>query len=362
MSTLFSGLSSLDELTGGFKSGDLIVIGARPGIGKTSFALEVLEEAGITQKENCMMLSLEMSSSQIIRKLYALRTGKYCIWDSQENEIDDFRQNYCEKGSVWIDDTPTQNLDELLEKWRRLHAEYGLKFILIDYLQLLVSPKEIDSCLIQLKSLAQELSLTIIVLSQLDRSTEARTDKRPIVSDLHWINCPETVDQILFLYRNDYYRDIEECDYIAEFNLAKHPEGKAGIAKIPYQLTAQDFIVYGEKYRQSPEIGPFFFISNKVIADKIEFAEGRKQADKIDNSCSHEQLYDRHFKSGDYIDFPRGRVVWDTRRKIGIIYIDPCIKKYADEIAREFSLKEYIIEEDEHYHCKNCVDNTLFEE
>lgn len=87
-----------------------------------------------------------------------------------------------------------------------------------------------------------------------------------------------------------------------------------------------------------------------------------KEGDKLDNSCSHEELYDRYFKSGDYIDFPRGRVVWDTTRKLGIVYIDPCIKKYADEIAREFSLKEYIIEGDEHYRCKNCVDNTLFEE
>ncbi len=120
-------------------------------------------------------------------------------------------------------------------------------------------------------------------------------------------------------------------------------------------------MIENQETKSAPKIGPFFWINDRLEADMIDFRDGRKQADKLDNPCSHEQLYDQNHRSGDYIDFPRGRVVWDTTREIGIIYIDPCIKERAGEIARNFSLTKYAVEEDDHYHCRNCVDKDLFD-
>jgi hypothetical protein len=111
------------------------------------------------------------------------------------------------------------------------------------------------------------------------------------------------------------------------------------------------------------KIGPFFYIKGKLFFNACSLSEGRKQADKIDNSYGHDQLYDDHFKSGDYIDYPRGRVVWDCTNNKAIIYIDPCIKKanVIEKIKKAFELTEYDLSEDDHYHCKKCV-GSLFED
>ncbi len=245
MSKVLSGLLSLDELTGGFNDGELIILGGRPGMGKTSFALRLLEMSGIEQKENCLMQSFEMPSSLLARHLYALRTRLFWELDKQENEINAFRDRYIDNGPIWIDDSPTRTLEELSEKWRSLQAEHNLKFIIVDYLQLMTSPDGLNSCLKQLKSIAKELSLPIIVLSQLNRAVDCRTDKRPIVTDLRWIDDLDAADQILFLYREDYYTNPDEqrCS-ITEFILAKHPEGKTGTVKIPHYFTAEYFLLY----------------------------------------------------------------------------------------------------------------------
>ena len=104
-------------------------------------------------------------------------------------------------------------------------------------------------------------------------------------------------------------------------------------------------------------IGPFFYINNKLIFNAYTLEQGRPQADKLDNSYSHDQLFDDHFKSGDYIDYPRGRVVWDKTNNRAIIYIDPCINKkpIIKQIVSAFELTDYVIAFDDHYHCKNCV-------
>lgn len=121
----------------------------------------------------------------------------------------------------------------------------------------------------------------------------------------------------------------------------------------------------GQKHRMNEgntmKKGPFFYINNTLIFNGCYLSEGRKQADKIDNSYGHDKLYDEHFKSGDYIDYPRGRIIWDCSNNRAIIYIDPCIKT-ADVIGKiktAFNLTEYVPEEDEHYHCKECVGSPL---
>ena len=119
------------------------------------------------------------------------------------------------------------------------------------------------------------------------------------------------------------------------------------------------------------KIGPFFYIRNKLIYKGCSLSEGRRQADKVDYSYGHEQLYDDCFATGDYIDYPRGRVIWDMTRKCAIVYIDPCINRREvwEQIREAFSLEEYTVESDEHYHCRQCMqregypdgDNVLYQ-
>lgn len=108
---------------------------------------------------------------------------------------------------------------------------------------------------------------------------------------------------------------------------------------------------------KKPLIGPFFFIRGKLIFNACPLAEGREQAGKLDNSYGHDVLYDAYFKTGEYIDYPRGRVVWDKEKNHSIIYIDPCInrKDVLSQIISSFNIGEYVIEYDDHYHCKKCV-------
>lgn len=109
--------------------------------------------------------------------------------------------------------------------------------------------------------------------------------------------------------------------------------------------------------KDSPLIGPFFYIRRKLIYNACPLAEGREQAGKLDNSYGHDQLYDEHFKTGEYIDYPRGRVVWDEEKNHSIIYIDPCINRedVLSQIIDAFDIGDYVVEYDDHYHCKNCV-------
>lgn len=105
------------------------------------------------------------------------------------------------------------------------------------------------------------------------------------------------------------------------------------------------------------EIGPFFYVRNSLIFNACTLEEGRHQADKVDNSYGHNQLWDANFRYGDYIDYPRGRVIWDTTSNKAIIYIDPCIKneKVLTEITEKFELDDYVVSEDDHYHYRRCV-------
>ena len=113
----------------------------------------------------------------------------------------------------------------------------------------------------------------------------------------------------------------------------------------------------------SAQIGPFFYIENKLIRNTCSLEKGRKQADKLDNSYSHEQLWDDHFRSGEYIDHPRGRVVWDCANNRAIIYIDPCINdsEVIASIREIFELQNYTVEFDGHYCCRYCVGDLFAE-
>jgi hypothetical protein len=113
--------------------------------------------------------------------------------------------------------------------------------------------------------------------------------------------------------------------------------------------------------RETELVGPFFYIRGCLIMSGIPLSSARLQADKLDNPMGHEELFDTLKLKGDYIDFPRGRVIWDCTNRRGIIYIDPCIKDRAEEVAHKYHLQECVLEEDEHYHCKSCVDSVIDE-
>lgn len=234
-----TGFMDLDEATTGFHPGDLIVVGARPGMGKTAFCLNIITHAAIEEKRPIAVFSLEMTKEQIVLRMLcseaevdskAVRSG----YHSKE----DYRKlvnaaGRLSEAPIYIDDTFNSVLD-IRAKARRLKAEHGLGLIVIDYLQLMsgvgsnVAREQVISEISRsLKALAKDLSVPIIVISQLNRSCEMRGEnKRPIIADLRESGAIEQdADIIMFLYRGDYYKAKDAKEGVAELNIAKQRNG-----------------------------------------------------------------------------------------------------------------------------------------
>ena len=219
-----TGFIELDKMTTGFHDDELIIVAARPGVGKTSFALNVAQYVGLHTDKTVAMFSLEMSGEQLVQRMLAseglinsqhLRTGQL--------DEDEWPKLVAASGSlatanIYIDDTPGIKMSEIRAQSRRLAKEKGnLGLIVIDYLQLIEGPhsesrqQEVSAISRQLKKLAKELHVPVIALSQLSRSVEQRQDKRPVLSDIRESGSIEQdADIVSFLYRDDYYRDEEE--------------------------------------------------------------------------------------------------------------------------------------------------------
>jgi replicative DNA helicase len=219
-----TGFSELDKMTTGFHDDELIIVAARPGVGKTSFALNVAQNVGLHTGKTVAMFSLEMSGEQLVQRMLAseglidsqhLRTGQL---DEEEWRKLVVASGSLANASIYIDDTPGIKMSEIRAKARRLAKEEpNLGLIVIDYLQLIEGPKsesrqqEVSAISRQLKKLAKELHLPVIALSQLSRSVEQRQDKRPVLSDIRESGSIEQdADIVAFLYRDDYYRDERE--------------------------------------------------------------------------------------------------------------------------------------------------------
>ena len=219
-----TGFQELDKMTTGFHDDELIIIAARPGVGKTSFALNVAQFVGLRTDKTVAMFSLEMSGEQLVQRMLAseglinsqhLRTGQL---DEQEWKKLIVASGSLANTSIYIDDTPGIKMSEIRAKSRRLAKEKGnLGLIVIDYLQLIEGPRsesrqqEVSAISRQLKKLAKELHVPVIALSQLSRSVEQRQDKRPVLSDIRESGSIEQdADIVSFLYRDDYYRDEDE--------------------------------------------------------------------------------------------------------------------------------------------------------
>lgn len=244
-----SGLKDFDKLTAGFQPSDLIILAARPSMGKTSLALGMAQHVGVHENKAVAVFSLEMSKEQLVLRMLCcearvdgsrVRTGH--LGERDFPRIVEAASKIAE-APIFIDDTPALSISEMRAKCRRLHREHRLSLIVVDYLQLMRSPayastsreQEISDISRSLKALAKELQVPVIALSQLNRSVEARTDKRPMMSDLRESGAIEQdADVICFIYRDDFYNKDSPEKNIAEIIIAKQRNGPIGTAKVAF--------------------------------------------------------------------------------------------------------------------------------
>lgn len=255
-----SGFSDLDKMTSGFQRSDLIIIAARPSVGKTAFALNVAQNVAARSKETVAIFSLEMSAQQLVQRMIAaegnidghkLRTGLMEEGDWQKLTM---AMSTLSESPIYIDDTPGINIYEIRAKARRLKAEKGLGLILIDYLQLIHGrgrsdnrQQEISEISRQLKGIARELEVPVIALSQLSRAVEQRQDKRPMLSDIRESGSIEQdADIVAFLYRDDYYNPETEKQNIIEIIIGKQRNGPVGKVELVFLKNFNKFVNYAK--------------------------------------------------------------------------------------------------------------------
>ena len=244
-----SGFTDLDELTAGFQGGDLVIIAARPSVGKTALALNIAQHVGTKTGRTVGIFSLEMSKEQLFLRMltseahidsHRLRTG--FLVESDWGRLSHALGTLSE-AKVFIDDTPGIGVLEMRAKSRRLMAEQGLDMLIVDYIQLMQGrgrfenrTLELASISRSLKVLAKELSVPVVILSQLSRAPEARSDHRPMLSDLRESGALEQdADVVMLLFRPDQYPDVKpEDENIAEVNVAKQRNGPTGLVRLAF--------------------------------------------------------------------------------------------------------------------------------
>lgn len=246
----------LDSMTSGWQPSDLIILAARPAMGKTSFALNVAQNAAIKAKVPVAIFSLEMSRDQLVQRMmsseamidqHKLRTGR--LLDEEWVRLTKAVQPLS-LGQIYIDDTPAISALELRARARRLKAEKGLGLIVIDYLQLMQvgrknesRQQEISEISRSLKALARELEVPIIALSQLSRAAEQGHDKKPALSHLRESGALEQdADLVMFIYRDEYYHPETEKPGIAEIIIAKHRNGPTGSVEVGFIKEITKFV------------------------------------------------------------------------------------------------------------------------
>ncbi|GIP61151.1 replicative DNA helicase [Paenibacillus woosongensis] len=251
-----SGFEDLDKMTSGFQKGDLVIVAARPGVGKTAFALNVAMSASKDINEPTAIFSLEMSEPQLVQRIISseghvdgsrLRTGKL-----EEQDWYNVVMSISGMGNVYLDDTPGINVAEIRAKCRRLKKRCGLGLIIIDYLQLISGSRrsenrqqEVSEISRTLKLIAKELNVPVIALSQLSRSVEQRQDKRPMLSDLRESGSIEQdADIVAFLYRDDYYNQESEKKNLIEIIIAKQRNGPIGTVELVFLKQLSKFVNY----------------------------------------------------------------------------------------------------------------------
>ncbi|WP_039880607.1 replicative DNA helicase, partial [Listeria fleischmannii] len=258
-----TGFKELDKMTAGFQRNDLIIVAARPSVGKTAFALNIAQNVATKTDENVAIFSLEMGAEQLVMRMLCaegninaqnLRTGSLTSEDWQKLTI---AMGTLSNSGIFIDDTPGVRVNEIRSKCRRLKQESGLGMIVIDYLQLIQGSgrggenrqQEVSEISRSLKALARELEVPVIALSQLSRSVEQRQDKRPMMSDIRESGSIEQdADIVAFLYREDYYDREGENDGTIEILIAKQRNGPVGDVKLAFVKEYNKFVNLEVRY------------------------------------------------------------------------------------------------------------------
>jgi len=250
-----TGFADIDKLLGGLQRSDMIILAARPSVGKTSLALSIAHNAAKKFGQRVAFFSLEMSNEQVVQRLISAETGI----DSQrlrrgeiaEDEWGRFMKATSDLAETYffVDDTPGISALELRTKARRLHAEVGIDLMVVDYLQLMRGDwrvenrvQEISAISRALKGLARELNVPLLAISQLSRGVESRTDKRPILSDLRESGALEQdADVVIFIYRDELYNENTERKNIADIIVAKHRHGPTGTVALYFKKELAQF-------------------------------------------------------------------------------------------------------------------------
>ncbi len=245
-----TGFIDLDYKTAGLQRSDLILIAARPSMGKTAFVLNVAQQAAFKDNHAVAVFSLEMSKEQLVNRMFSLESKVDADLLRRGNLKDDDWEKLIEGAGIIgesrliIDDTPGISISELASKCRKYQMEFGLDMIIIDYLQLMTGrvggrsesrQQEVSEISRSLKGLARELSVPVIALSQLSRAVEQRPNHRPMLSDLRESGAIEQdADVVMFLYRDEYYNPDTEDKNVAEVIIAKQRNGPIGTVKLAW--------------------------------------------------------------------------------------------------------------------------------
>lgn len=236
-----TGFKILDSVLGGFQPSDLIILAARPSVGKTALALDIARHAAVVEKKKVAFFSLEMSDVQLMDRLLGMQ-ARVPFWDLRMGKLKDeaFERladamGQLAESDLMIDDTPAQSVLEVRTKSRRLQVERGIDLIVVDYLQLLHSRnlenrvQEVSEISMGMKTLARELQVPVLVLSQLSRAVESRSDRIPQLSDLRESGSIEQdADVVIFLHREEQYNPETEHKGTSDVIIAKHRNGPTG--------------------------------------------------------------------------------------------------------------------------------------
>lgn len=261
-----TGFTELDRMTAGFQRNDLIIVAARPSVGKTAFALNIAQNVATKTDENVAIFSLEMGADQLVMRMLCaegninaqnLRTGNLTSEDWEKLTM---AMGSLSNAGIYIDDTPGIKVSEIRAKCRRLKQESGLGMVLIDYLQLIQGSgrnkenrqQEVSEISRSLKALARELEVPVIALSQLSRGVEQRQDKRPMMSDIRESGSIEQdADIVAFLYRDDYYDKETENKNIIEIIIAKQRNGPVGTVQLAFVKEYNKFVNLERRFEES---------------------------------------------------------------------------------------------------------------
>lgn len=264
IATNFKDLDS--KLNGGFNRSDLVILAARPSMGKTALALAIAQNASIDHSKRIGIISLEMSKEQLVERMFCGLLG-VDSWKLHKGKLEesDFERmgpvmDKLGSAPIFIDDSMGSSMSELRAKVRRLHMEHGLDMLVVDYLQLMSGEnpmnrvQEISEISRSLKELARELNIPVVALSQLSRSVESRPDKRPILSDLRDSGSIEQdADIVMMLYREDYYNEdcSDEEKNTLEVNVIKHRNGAIGRVHLFFDKSRMKFADLDKSHRQA---------------------------------------------------------------------------------------------------------------